>query len=100
MIESVFREIVGKKLLNYVEVQEALPNKGKPAQRENGARTVWVIKASLGNEEILLESSRGGAREWASLNSLDNWIRHLGIQSYSVNHMSHEKLLQQQLFMK
>lgn len=86
MIESVFREIIKQSTVTSVQIQEVLPSKGKPAKNKEKGATVWIVIVCLGEEHLTLESARGGAREWASLNNLDKWLRSFGIESYTINH--------------
>ncbi len=78
-----------------VFIQETLPIKGKPAQKKPGLRTVYIVKIALHGKELLLESSRGGPREWASLDKLAKWLKSYGIEDYSVRHEKTQLLLQQ-----
>jgi len=85
MVESVFIEMLQKGIVNQVMVNESLPSKGKPAKKIPGTSTVWTVRIGLNNGEIvMLESARGGNREWASLDNLTKWLRSLGVSQYSV----------------
>lgn len=98
MNESAFKGILQQGIITHIEVAEALPSKGKPAQKELGSTTVWIVKIHLGGKELILESTRGGPREWASLDSLDKWLKGHGVINYSINHGSNsDALLQQSL---
>lgn len=79
-----------------VIIQEALPAKGKPAQKNPGTRTVYIVRIALCEKELLLESSRGGPREWASLDKLAKWLKSYGVDDYTVRHENTQMLLQQQ----
>ncbi len=96
MTETVFKEVVKQGIHVQVFIQEALPIKGKPAQKKPGSRTVYIVKIALGEKEVLLESSRGGPREWASLDKLAKWLKSFGIGDYTVRHENTQALLQQQ----
>jgi len=96
MTESVFKEMLRNRVVSDVSVQEIIPSKGKPAKKADGSKTVWIVNVSLNDRRSLfLESARGGAREWASLDNLDKWLKSCGVERYSITHR--EGLLQQSL---
>jgi hypothetical protein len=97
MTETVLREIVKQGIHMQFFIQETLPIKGKPAQEKPGSRTVYIVKIALGERESLLESSRGGPREWASLDKLAKWLKSYGIVNYTVRHENTQTLLRQQV---
>lgn len=97
MKESVFKEFVLQGIHMQVLIQEALPIKGKPAQKNPGSKTVYIVKIALEGKESLLESARGGPREWASLDKLAKWLKSLGIRNYTITHANIHMLLQQNL---
>jgi len=85
MTESVFRIMLDQKQIIAVHLDEAVPSKGKPAKRRGPASSIWVVRIVMGNGQVgILESARGGAREWASLDKLNKWLRGLGIDKYDV----------------
>jgi hypothetical protein len=85
MTESVFRMMLEQKLITAVHLEEAVPSKGKPAKRQEPFTSIWIVRIVLGNgQDGILESARGGAREWASLDKLNRWLRGLGIEKYDV----------------
>jgi hypothetical protein len=98
MVENVFLNMHSEGLITNIRVEENLPSKGKPLQKETGSTSIWVVKFLFNNQDTLLESSRGGPREWASLDNLNKWFRTHEIFKYLVN-MSPEpvSLLQQNL---
>ena len=85
MKESVFRMMLDQKLVTAVHLEEAVPSKGKPAKRLEPFTSIWIVRIVMGNgQDGVLESARGGAREWASLDKLNRWLRGLGIDKYDV----------------
>lgn len=95
MIESVFRDMVKNRLIKDLLIEETLPRKGKPALKETGTTTVWVVNVLLSDDtSFLLESARGGAREWASLSNLDKWLKACGVLRYTVKHAPRQALQQ------
>ncbi len=99
MQESVFKELLHQDLITDIHVTEALPNKGKPAQKTAGSTTVWTIKFYYGDSQSsLLEAVRGGPREWASLDSLSNFLRACGVERYQVHFSPERDRLPQQSF--
>ena len=86
MIESVFKVLLEQQLIRDVQVQEVLPTKGKPAKKEGGSSTVWIVKLGINdNQAEILEAARGGPREWASLDNLTRWLKTHGIEEFRVN---------------
>jgi hypothetical protein len=86
MQENVFRLLAEKALMRQVNVVETRAVKGKPSQRSGGGGRVWTIEVELENgQKEALESSRGGLREWASLDNLNRWLATLGVVTYSVH---------------
>jgi len=99
MNESVLKEFVQQGIHMQVLIQEAFPIKGKPAQKNLGSKTVYIVKIVLGGKGTLLESARGGPREWASLDKLAKWLKLFGIRNYTITHADSQVLLQQSLFL-
>ena len=100
MVENVFKDFVKVGIIKEIIIKETAPNKGKPAQRDRGATMIYVVSINLNNEEIIIDSARGGPREWASLDSLDKWLKGCGVIQYSVNHALSLVGLQQSLELK
>ena len=99
MIESVFKDLLQQNTITKIHVLETLPSKGKPAQKQAGSKTVWIVKFFYGdNQSSLLEAARGGPREWASLDNLSNWLRACGLKKYQVSFSSENDRLPQQAF--
>jgi len=84
MIERVLKMFLEKNIVRSIEICGASPSKGRPAQRD-GKNVIWVLRFELidGSFEFL-ESARGGAREWASLDRMVDWIRRLDLVDYPV----------------
>ena len=97
MKESGLKEFIKEGVHLKVFIQEALPIKGKPSQKSPGSKTVYIVRISLGEKEVILESTRGGPREWASLDKLSKWLKKYGIVNYTIRHTDTHKLLQQSL---
>lgn len=99
MVESVFIDMLRKGIITNIGIEETIPSKGKPALKEVGAISVWIVRIILNNDEVLtLESARGGPREWASLDSLNKWLRSCDVSKYTINLSSRpSELLQQNL---
>jgi uncharacterized protein (DUF342 family) len=97
MKESGLKEFIKEGVQLKVFIQEALPIKGKPSQKSPGSKTVYIVKISLGEKEVILESTRGGPREWASLDKLSKWLKKYGIINYTIRHADTHNLLQQSL---
>lgn len=89
MIESVFKVLLEQQLIRDVQVREVLPTKGKPAKKEGGSSTVWIVKFGINDDQVaILEAVRGGAREWASLDNLTRWLKTHGVEEYRVNFLT------------
>jgi len=86
MKENAFKEIIQHGIIPSIVAQEAIPRKGKPAQKPPGSKTVYILIIRLGDKESILEAARGGPREWSSLDKLDQWLKANGISSFSINH--------------
>lgn len=92
MIENVFKVLIEQQIIKNVQVQEVLPTKGKPAKKEFGASTVWIIKLNINENQVdVFEAARGGPREWASLDNLSKWLKNHGIEEYHVNFLSQDE---------
>lgn len=99
MLESVFKGLIHQKLITDIHVIEALPSKGKPAKKEVGSKSVWIVKSLYGdNQSELVEAARGGPREWASLDNLSNWLRACGVKEFQVIYAAAYDRLPQQSF--
>ncbi len=99
MLESVFKGLIQQSLISGIQVIEALPSKGKPAKKEVGSKSVWIVKSLYGdNQSDFLKSARGGPREWASLDNLSNWLRTCGVKEFKVKYASEYDRLPQQSF--
>ena len=86
MIESVFKDLLQKNLITDIIVLRTVPSKGKPAQKQSGSKTVWIVSFSYGDsQQSVLEASRGGPREWASLSNLSKWLEDAGVEKYQVD---------------
>lgn len=97
MKESVFRMMLDQKLITAVHLDEAVPSKGKPAKRQGPFSSVWVVRIVMGNGQVgILESARGGAREWASLDKLNRWLKGMGIAKYDVYSLRQQNAVLQQ----
>ena len=80
-----FLEFLSQGLIASVTVQETSPSKGKPLE---AGKSVWIVQITLSNGNISsLISSRGSNREWASLDTLNDWLRGNGISNYHIAHM-------------
>jgi hypothetical protein len=97
MKESVFKELIREGVHLKVIIQESLPSKGKPAQKNLGSKTIYIVKIMLREKETPLESARGGPREWASLDKLAKWLKTYGIVNYVIRHANAQQLLQQSI---
>ena len=97
MKESVLKEFIKQGVHLKVIIHKALPIKGKPSQKSPGSKTVYIVKISLGEKEVILESARGGPREWASLDKLSKYLKKYDIVNYIIRHADIHKLLQQNL---
>ncbi len=97
MQESVFKNFIQQNLITDIQVLETLPSKGKPAQKKISSTTVWIIKFFYGDNKVsVLESDRGGPREWASLDKLIRWLRACGVKKCEINFsLEYDKLPQQ-----
>lgn len=80
-----FLELLSQGLITSITAQETNPSKGKPLE---AGKSVWIVKATLSNGNISsLTSSRGSNREWASLDTLNDWLRGHGVSSYHIAHI-------------
>lgn len=86
MRQNTFAEMNNLGVITHVVVVETSPTKGKPALRiEPGSRHIWTVEIQLNTgQKDTLKSSRGGVREWASLDRLTEWLRQQGISHYSI----------------
>ena len=85
MKQDTFLELLSEDLITSITAQEALPSKGKPLE---GDKAVWILLITLsnGNSTPLL-SSRGSQREWASLDTLNDWLKNNGVSNFQIVHM-------------
>jgi hypothetical protein len=89
MKQDTFIELWSQGLISSIAAQETMPSKGKSLGLN---RTIWVLMLTLSNGNITpLISSRGTPREWASLDTLNDWLKNIGISNYSVSHMEADK---------
>jgi len=79
MNNTVFQSLLASGAISGVAIVRAQARKGKPAMREGGGGLVWVVRVSIGEREMFLEAARGGAREWASLDKLLQWLAMSGV---------------------
>lgn len=84
MKQDTLLELLSQGLIDTIEVHERLPSKGKPL---DGDKNIWILDFILsnGNRTTLL-SSRGTQREWASLDTLNDWLKTNGISNYQIFH--------------
>lgn len=82
MKQDTLLEMLSQELIQGVEVHEGSPSKGKALER---GRPIWTLVFTLmnGNQATFL-SARGTPREWASLDTLNDWLKSTGISSYKV----------------
>lgn len=59
MKESGLKEFIKEGVHLKVFIQEALFIKGNPSPKSPGSKTVYIVKISLGEKEVILESARG-----------------------------------------
>lgn len=85
MKQDTFIEVLSQGLIGSIVAQETTPSKGKSL---NLNKTIWVLMLTLSNGNVTpLISSRGTPREWASLDTLNDWLKKNGISDYNVTHM-------------
>jgi hypothetical protein len=85
MKQDTFIEIMSQGLIRSITVQEALPSKGKPL---HGDKAIWVLLVTLANDNsTLLLSARGTQREWASLDTVNEWLKNKGVSNFQIVHM-------------
>ncbi len=85
MKQDTFLEFLSQGLIKSITAQESPPSKGKPL---DGEKSIWVLIVTLsnGNTSSLL-SSRGTQREWASLDTLNEWLKNHGVPNFQIAHM-------------
>lgn len=84
MKQDTLLELLSQDLIKEIEVHETSPSKGKPLC---GEKNIWILLFTLSNgNRITLLSSRGTQREWASLDTLNDWLKTNGISSYKIVH--------------
>jgi hypothetical protein len=80
-----FLEFLSQGLLASITAQETNPSKGKPLET---GRPIWILQVTLSNGNVSsLTSARGTNREWASLDTLNDWLRGHGISTFHIAHM-------------
>lgn len=85
---DTFLELQRQGLIAFVTAQEMKPTKGRSLESGNH---VWVVQVTLLNgQDSLITSSRGSNREWASLDTLNYWLRRNGISSFNIKHIGGE----------
>lgn len=84
MNQSALIEFLSQGLIDTIEVYETSPSKGKSLNKD---KDIWILVFILsnGNRKTLL-SSRGTQREWASLDTLNDWLKNNGISTYQIFH--------------
>ena len=83
MKQDAFIELIKSSNTISIEVIETHPTKGKPLDKSSN---VWIVSVILPcGSKLALTSSRGGVREWASLDRLNSWLREYGINEYSIH---------------
>lgn len=79
---DVLSELAAQGLVKSVVARQSPPSKGKPLET---GKPVWLIQITLANgNEGFLVSSRGTNREWASLDTLNLWLKRQGVSEYRV----------------
>lgn len=85
MKQDSFLELLSQSLIASVTAQETKPSKGKSV---DAGKSVWIVKVTLSNGNVTnLTSSRGTHREWASLDTLNDWLKKQGISNFQIVHM-------------
>ena len=85
MKQDACQTMLSEGVVHSVIVRETEPSKGKPLQ--GGTTSIWTVILQLNTGgEVAVEASRGGPREWASLDRLNAWLRSLGVSEYFVQH--------------
>lgn len=97
MTETVLKGFIKQGIEPQVIVEEAIPSKGKPAQKSLGSTTVFIVNICLWEKTSTIEASRGGPREWRDFNKLVKWLKSLGIHDYKVRLFAPEDLINQTL---
>lgn len=85
-----FLELLSQGLIASITAQETKPTKGKPL---DAGKSVWIVQVTLSNGSVSsVTSSRGSSREWASLDTLNDWLRGHGISTYNIAHIEVAKV--------
>ena len=85
MKQDACQAMLSEGIVQNVLIRETEPSKGKPLQ--GGTSSIWTITLQLNTgREVQVEASRGGPREWASLDRLNAWLRIMGVSEYHVQH--------------
>ncbi|MDI9330926.1 MAG: hypothetical protein QM527_06395 [Alphaproteobacteria bacterium] len=85
MLDHVFRAFLESGAVTAITVVRASAQKGKPARRKGGRGMIWKVRVSVGERQMYLEAVRGGAREWASLDSLCDWLELCGMHAFDLD---------------
>jgi hypothetical protein len=85
-----FLELLSQGVITSITAQETQPSKGKSLE---SGKSVWIVQVTLSNGNVSsVTSSRGSNREWASLDTLNDWLRGHGISTYNIVHMEAAKV--------
>ncbi len=85
MKQNTFLELLSQDMISSVTAQESRPSKGKPL---DAGKAIWVLNITLSNGNVFpLLSSRGTEREWASLDTLNDWLKNSGVSNFRIVHM-------------
>lgn len=84
MLDHVFRAFVESGSITGVTIVRAAAQKGKPARREGGRGLIWKVRVTVGERQMFVEAARGGAREWASLDKLCDWLELCGMDAFEL----------------
>lgn len=88
MKQDTFLELLAQGLIHLVTAKESEPSKGKSL---DGGKMIWVLQVTLSNGNCSrLFSSRGSQREWASLDTLNEWLKTNGISNFQISQMEVE----------
>jgi len=85
MKQDAFLEMLSHGLIKSIEARESMPSKGKPL---DGGKTIWVLLVTLSNgSSSLCLATRGSQREWASRDTLNEWLKNNGVSCYKIIHI-------------
>ena len=85
MLDHVFRAFLESGSVSSVTIIRAVAQKGKPARREGGRGMIWRVRVTVGERQMFVEAARGGAREWASLDKLCDWLDACGMHAFELS---------------